>query len=150
MAKSGKNTSVCLLVFVLFCVVANPMLFKVVNHVVNKLGSHNLISDENGCPTQVGSIVHAVVFTFLLLVLKKLTGLSKRAEVDAFAFIITVGLFYGISNKHTYKLVNHLVNKVQRVDISSPSGCPTQGGVVLHAVVFVIVACSLLKVIRAF
>ena len=155
MTKIVKNTSVCVLVFVLFCVVGNPMLFKVVNQVVNKLGAHNAISDESGCPTQVGSIVHAVVFTLLLLILKKLTGLSKRAEVDAFAFFITVGLFYVISNKMTYKLVSQLFLKIvmqmqMQLKLSSKSGCPTQGGVFIHGIVFVIVTCSLLKVIRAF
>ena len=152
MSKSGKNTTVCLLVFVLFCVVANPMLFKVVNEVVNKFAPRNTISDESGCPKNVGSVVHALVFTLLLLVLKKASGLSKKAAVDTTAFIVTSALFWLFSNPMSYKFVNHLFNKVLRLrlDISSPSGCPTQGGVVVHGVVFVVVTCVLLKGVGAF
>ena len=153
MSKSAKTLRDCVLTLVLFFVVGNPVLFKLVNQVVNKLGAHNAISDENGCPTQVGSVVHAVVFFYLFITLKMVTGgYGKRLSVDMVGFLVSVVLFWAISNRVTYKYVNKFFNHVLRLklDVSSPSGCPTQGGVVVHAVVFVLVTCLFFKGVGAF
>ena len=152
MSKSAKTLRDCVLTLVLFFVVGNPMLFKLVNQVVNKLGAHDAISDKDGCPTQVGSVVHAVVFVCLFIILKMVTGPGKRLSVDMVGFLVSVVLFWAISNRVTYKYVNKFFNHVLRLklDVSSPSGCPTQGGVVVHAVVFVLVTCLFFKGIGAF
>lgn len=48
---------------ILFLIIVNPMTYKLVNSL---LGSFVKICDSSGCPTNVGIIVHAIVFTLLL------------------------------------------------------------------------------------
>lgn len=61
----------------LFFIVANPMTYNLTNAV---LGSVIPITDSNGAPTQVGVIVHAVVYgliTLLIMQLGKIRGSTK-------------------------------------------------------------------------
>ncbi len=48
---------------ILFLIIVNPMTYKLVNSL---LGSFVKICDTKGCPTNIGIIVHAIVFTLLL------------------------------------------------------------------------------------
>jgi hypothetical protein len=48
---------------VLFLIIVNPMTYKLVNML---LGSLVKICDSKGCPTMLGIVVHAIVFTLLL------------------------------------------------------------------------------------
>lgn len=54
---------------IIFLIVANPLTYKLVNYL---LGFLLKISDSSGCPTTVGFLVHAVVFTLLLRYLMEL------------------------------------------------------------------------------
>ena len=55
-----KNShSCCLVMVVVFFIVANPATYKFVNSL---LGKFVQISDQRGCPTQKGVAVHALVF----------------------------------------------------------------------------------------
>jgi hypothetical protein len=48
---------------ILFLIVVNPMTYKLVNMILGKIAK---IADKSGCPTTVGMLVHALVFTLLL------------------------------------------------------------------------------------
>ena len=48
---------------IIFFVIANPMTYKLVNKVLGKLVK---ISDGSGCATQVGVLVHSVVFLLII------------------------------------------------------------------------------------
>jgi len=55
-----KNSySCCLIMVVVFLIVANPVTYKFVNKL---LGNIVQVSDQQGCPTQQGVAIHAVVF----------------------------------------------------------------------------------------
>ena len=58
--KNSHNC--CLLMVVLFFIVANPVTYKLVNDLLGKLVP---ITDHQGRPTQQGVAVHAVVFGLL-------------------------------------------------------------------------------------
>ena len=51
------------LLAVLFLIIANPLVFRLVNSLTKMVGLE--IADHHGCPNQIGVAVHAVVF-FLL------------------------------------------------------------------------------------
>jgi len=54
---------------IIFLIVANPLTYKLVNYL---LGFILKISDSSGCPTTVGFLIHAVVFTLILRYLMEL------------------------------------------------------------------------------
>ena len=58
------KTKCCVCAVVLFFVVGNPEIYKLVNGVTSVMGLN--VSNEVGCPTQTGVVVHTVVFTLLL------------------------------------------------------------------------------------
>ena len=59
-----------------FLVIANPLTYKLVNFVCEKIGFS--IANEDGCPNEWGLLLHAVVFFFLirLMMVIKLPGLQ--------------------------------------------------------------------------
>jgi hypothetical protein len=57
------------LAFILFFLVANPMTYSVTGS-LPVLGP--LITDNSGMPTQVGVMVHALVFVLLMLLVARL------------------------------------------------------------------------------
>lgn len=48
---------------ILFLIVVNPFTYKLVNMILGKVAK---IADKSGCPTTIGMLVHAAVFTLLL------------------------------------------------------------------------------------
>ena len=57
-----------LITSVLFLIVVNPMTYKLTNNLFSKLlGS--IANPSSGCPSMVGILLHAVVFTLLLRLL---------------------------------------------------------------------------------
>lgn len=67
--KSEQKWRYTLYTTIIFLIVANPLTYKLVNYL---LGFLLKISDSSGCPTTVGFLVHAVVFTLLLRYLMEL------------------------------------------------------------------------------
>lgn len=61
--RSEQKWRYTLYTTIIFLIVANPLTYKLVNYL---LGFLLKISDSSGCPTTVGFLVHAVVFTLLL------------------------------------------------------------------------------------
>jgi hypothetical protein len=59
---------------VLFYIVANPRTFEFVQSVI---GEWVEISDNSGCPTCYGLVIHTIVFGLLLLGLMEITALIK-------------------------------------------------------------------------
>jgi hypothetical protein len=131
----------------LFFILNHSVMYKLVNGLVNLVSRRNvdLIASPAGCPTPLGVLVHAVVFFFLSraileLPLWKLN--SKHSESD---LIFDEKLKWGISGTSTlvfiiigmpwtFQQVNRL--SMGKNLISSPNGCPTLLGLVLHTLVF--------------
>lgn len=60
----------------LYFIVANPVVY---NFMQSILGSLVTITDVNGTPTQLGTLIHALVFGLLTLLLMRV-GAKRRAE----------------------------------------------------------------------
>lgn len=57
-----------LITTVLFLIVVNPMTYKLTNKLFSKLLGP-IANGSSGCPSMVGILLHAVVFTLLLRIL---------------------------------------------------------------------------------
>lgn len=67
-----------------------------------------------------------------MALIPSITGKTKTAVVAAL-------LFYIIANPMTYKIVDSVLGWIAG-RIAGPSGCPTNWGVIVHAIVFGAVA----------
>jgi len=54
---------------VVFLIVVNPVVYKFVNSLLNNIV---VISNSDGCPTQEGMLIHALVFTVILRLMMEL------------------------------------------------------------------------------
>ena len=67
---------------------------------------------------------------------------GKKQEQKLMISVMSALLFYIVANPQTFKVVRRLVGGW----VSSPTGCPTGNGLVLHAVVFLLVTWGLMNV----
>ena len=142
MSKNDKLNN-CLSMVVLFYIVGNPVVYKFVDRLLSPLKLD--VSDAHGCPTQLGVVVHALVFALLLsvnLVGSLLFGARSNLYSKSGCLLLAAVLFFVVSNTEVYKLVNRLV-KGLKLRVSNESGCPTQVGVLVHGVVFSVLYCCL-------
>lgn len=62
-----KKWKYTLITTIIFLIVANPYTYIMVNYIFKCcLGKRVIISSPTGCPTTIGLILHAIVFTLLL------------------------------------------------------------------------------------
>ena len=66
---ADKNIQHALLSAVLFLVLASPQLYKFTDKLFANLGID--VCDVHGCPTNMGLLIHAVIFGGIVLVLSK-------------------------------------------------------------------------------
>ena len=73
----------------------------------------------------------------LELALMKFPCRSPKSNLDKWLITFrTAILFFIVSSPFLYKLVNQTLGSLFGFSISSPSGCPTYGGLLLHTLVF--------------
>ena len=86
-------------------------------------------TEINGCPTNLGIIVHTIVFLILsfLLMLKSKQNIEMKIKNSLFATLI----FFLLSNPTTYSVVGNLFNTTK-----NKWGCPNWLGIVVHTLVY--------------
>jgi hypothetical protein len=62
MVDSTEKWNISLYSGVVFLIIASPFLFEFVNNLLSPLG---LVVANNGCPTILGLIIHAIVFVLV-------------------------------------------------------------------------------------
>ena len=71
---------------------------------------------------------------------------GKKQEQKLLISVMSALLFYIIANPETFKLVRRILGGW----VSSPTGCPTMNGLVLHALVFLFITWALMNVKKEF
>jgi hypothetical protein len=132
---------------ILFLIVSSPFTYGVTNSITS--GAGFAISDDKGCPNLAGLIVHSIIFTLLLrLMLNRdhTTGcLKPYTSRDKWTVSVIGGLlFILISSPFLYEAVNSITSSL-KFDTSDSQGCPNIKGLVLHTVIFVVVARLLMR-----
>jgi hypothetical protein len=69
-------------------------------------------------------------------------GAQTHEELKNMQFLYNVVLFFVVANPMTYKLVNKLVSMIlgNMLKIANADGCATTIGLLVHAVVFALLA----------
>lgn len=109
---------------ILFILISHPKTYQLINKILP------VWNKENNCPTTLGVFTHTLIFFIANLVLMYKSDLDFGLKIK-YSFWGTL-LYFLISNKETYKLVNKVYS------VASDSGCPNINGIILHAIVYFI------------
>lgn len=124
-----------------FAAISSPMTYKL----TGKLGSAvGLELEDDGCPTTIGLITHAIVFTLVtkVLMMKSFSLQEFTSWGESWKLSLVAGvMFAAISHPKAYELTHSLLGK--SISISRGDGCPTITGWVLHSAVYGLVVAAL-------
>lgn len=63
--SSSTKWKISLLSGIIFLIISAPMLYKLTDGLLKKISPSLSLCDYSGCPTQLGLIVHAIVFVLI-------------------------------------------------------------------------------------
>ena len=110
---------------VLFAIINLPQTYQVTDSVLGPvLGP----LQENGCPTAIGLLVHTLVFGLVSFL--SMGDPTQQTGVKAKYSLYGALIFFFLSSPTVYSIVGSIFGT------SSPTGCPTLGGVMLHALIY--------------
>jgi len=138
--ENSKNMS-SIVSAVLFGGLSSPMAYQLTNSVFEPLGL--TLSDDEGCPTVLGLLVHGAVYTVLTRVLmdhlSKCEAPSQYNNRDKWVTSAMGGaLFILVSSPFMYTITNSLATAIagQGNGIATSDGCPKISGLIIHTVIF--------------
>jgi nitrate/nitrite transporter NarK len=104
----------------------------------NFLSNNNV--DANGCPDAIGHLKHTALYFILSFIVMVVLNFFKASEkkktiglLIKYAFYSTL-MFYLVSNKEMYQLMNNIIGNT----VADSTGCPSKYGVFIHGLVFLI------------
>ncbi len=104
----------------------------------NALLPFNLFNNATNCPTQLGLLLHALVF---FLVTLGTMGDPRTITATKVGHALSgTFLFYFLSSPAMYALMSSLFG----TGVASAGGCPTFFGVILHAAVYLLALVGLM------
>jgi hypothetical protein len=110
----------------LFAVVNSPQLFKFVDNTLPL----NVYNQGTNCPTNLGLIVHALVFFALSYFSMRGAYVSDGVKIKHSLYGTLIAFL--VANPAMYSLTSSILGRW----VASPSGCPTMAGLLLHAAVY--------------
>jgi hypothetical protein len=145
--SSSDKWTASFMLGILFLLVSSPFAYSLTNSIAK--GAGFVMADSQGCPNLAGMILHTILFILLLrLMLNKDHAndcLRPYTSRDKWTVSIIGGLlFILVSSPFLYELVNSLTTSLN-IDITMVKGCPNIKGLVLHTVIFVVVARLLIR-----
>lgn len=130
MATLNQKLSISLASAGLFALVNLPCTYNFTNKLSNDLLKVSLYDEEKRCPTNVGLVVHALVFLLLTY-----ASMYKSNQPDGIKWkhsIYGALIFYLVSSPAVYSVVSKLFGD----RFSTPDGCPKNEGILLHSLVY--------------
>jgi len=112
--------------------IGSALLFLLLNsHTIYKFTNNisGLALYNNGCPTYLGLLVHAVAFFAISYF--SMGGVASTGIKIKHSLYGTL-IFFLISNPATFKFVSSIVGN----GIADGNGCPTNMGIALHAIIY--------------
>lgn len=126
MATLSSKISISLFSSVLFTLINYPETYKI----TNKLLPFNLYNLKKGCPTDVGLVLHTLVFFALTFLSMRNADVETGVKLKHSLYGTLI--FYLLSSPVLFSLLSKVLGK----GYSSLSGCPTIYGVLLNALLY--------------
>lgn len=126
MSTLNQKVSISIASAALFTLVNAPFTFKLVDSIT----PFNVYNASSMCPTNTGLIVHALVFFMITYYSMKGSYASKGTKIKHSLYGSLI--FFFLASPAMYALTRSIFGSW----VASSAGCPTLGGVLLHAVVY--------------
>ena len=126
MASLNKKVMISMNSAILFLLVNLPQTYQV----MNKLLGSVVYNEQTKCPTNVGLVVHALVFFAITYLGMGKSSVSKGIKLKHSLYGTLI--FYLISSPALFSVVGSLLGNW----VSDSNGCPTMQGLLLHSLVF--------------
>lgn len=110
----------------LFAVINSPILYKITTGILPL----NLFNNTTNCPTNVGLLVHTLVFLAISYLSMGNANIKKGIKLKH--SIYGALIFFLISSPTMYSFTSSVFGS----SIASLSGCPTMFGILLHALIY--------------
>lgn len=130
MATLNQKLTISLASAGLFALVNLPCTYNFTNKLSTDLLKVSLYDEEKRCPTNVGLVVHALVF--LLLTYASMYKSGQPNGIKWKHSIYGALIFYLISSPAVFSVVSKLFGD----RFSTPDGCPKNEGILLHSLVY--------------
>lgn len=130
MGTLNQKLSISLASAGLFALVNLPCTYNFTNRLSTDFFKVSLYNEEKRCPTNIGLVVHAIVF--LLLTYASMYKSNQPEGIKWKHSIYGALIFYLISSPAVYSVVSKLFGD----RISTPDGCPKNEGILLHSLVY--------------
>lgn len=130
MATLNQKLTISLASAGLFALVNLPCTYNFTNKLSTDLLKVSLYDQEKRCPTNVGLVVHALVF--LLLTYASMYKSGQPNGIKWKHSIYGALIFYLISSPAVFSVVSKLFGD----RFSTPDGCPKNEGILLHSLVY--------------
>lgn len=137
----------------LFLILASPYTYFLTANTAQSFGA-NLSnydvssSTPNGCPTLLGLTVHAFVFLLIARLLMSIGGdacsTANTSKDKWMAAVIATVLFFILASPFLFGVTNSVLSIVN-IHTTNSSGCPNLGGLILHAVIFIVIIRILMR-----
>ena len=110
---------------ILFGLVNLPIIYKFING-----AGLNVYNNQTNCPTNIGLLISAIIFFVLTFLSMWYAPLSNGLKLK-FSIYGTL-IFYLLSSPAMFSFTASIFGN----RIASPEGCPTNYGILLHALVY--------------
>lgn len=128
MATLQEKLIICIWSAALFILVMLPQTFAL----TSRISTINLYDTQTNCPTNLGIIVHTVVFFILTYLSMWRSDLSAGLKLK-FSIYGTL-LFYLVASPTFFSVIDYVAGN----HLSNENGCPSVAGVVVSAILYLL------------
>lgn len=123
----------------LFALLNLPCTYNFTNKLSNDLFKVSMYDEEKTCPTNIGLIVHALVF--LLITYISMYNINQKDGIKWKHSIIGALIFYLVSSPAIFSVVGKLFGD----NFSTSEGCPKNKGILLHSLVYAVILLGMMN-----
>lgn len=134
MATLQKKIGISIFSALIFTLVNLPQTYKF----TNSLTQYELYNNSTNCPTNMGLIIHAIVFFALTFLSMK--NPKEKTYIKLKHTIYGTLIFYLMSSPALFSITGSILGD----NIANTNGCPTLLGIGLHSLVYCTILVSIM------
>tara|TARA_B110000971_G_C19598688_1_gene315112 strand:+ start:121 stop:546 length:426 start_codon:yes stop_codon:yes gene_type:complete len=126
MSTLNQKTLISLQSAFTFMKINSPSTYKF----ISKITKLNLYDSEKGCPTQLGLIVHTLIFFAISYFSMYKSGAENGIKIKHSLYGTLI--FYFISSPAVFSVVRKILGD----KLSTNEGCPSKLGIFVHSIIY--------------
>ncbi len=126
MANFNQKLMISLESAALFALINLPQVYKLTDNILPL----NLYNTTTACPTNLGLVIHTIVF--FVLTFLSMGDIGKKTDIKLKHTIYGTLIFFFIASPAIFSFVGSILGSW----VADSNGCPTLLGVLLHAAIY--------------